>query len=160
MDKENVRNGNHLLLFSPQKLPVKLSSKTNSICKTSESMPVLQCAPFQSALWIGFGCVQLNSANTKVFELRNEEDSPATISVVDWDKSSAARAGFSISFGSTRADSICIQSKDVAIGYVTWTPSVDSSVSENAILKLNSRHSLQITLHGISGSGEGEVTMF
>jgi len=156
MDKENVRNSGELLLFSPQKLPVKLSSKTK-LSDSVDNIPVLLCAPFQSVLWVGFGCVQLNTTTTKVFELRNEADVTSSICIVDWEKSSAARAGFSLSFGSSRAVSIDIAAGDSTMGYISWTPSIDSSVSENATLKLNGRHSLQITLHGIAGSGTLEV---
>ena len=147
-DKENV-----LLSFSPQKLPVKRKDKKVPQ-SDSDSIPVLLCAPFQSTLWIGFGCVPLENTVTRIFELRNETEKPSKIRVEKWEVTSAARAGFSISFGSSRTQSVDIGAKESVIGYVSWTPSCDQSISENVILKLNERLSLQITLHGIAGTGD------
>ena len=144
-----------VLAFSPQKLPVKKKQGGKKVLKSdSDSIPVLLCAPFQSTLWIGFGCVQLNNTVTKIFELRNENDKISNIRIDDWESTSAAKSGFSVTFGASRTQSIAINAKESVLGYISWTPECDQSVSENAILKLNDRLSLQITLHGIAGTGD------
>ena len=149
-----------ILAFSPQKLPVKKKQKGKVPKTDSDSIPVLLCAPFQSTLWIGFGCVQLNDTITKIFELRNDNEKTSHIRIDDWESTSAARAGFSITFGASRTQSITINAKESVIGYISWTPECDQSVSESAILKLNDRMSLQITLHGVAGTGDVSIYLF
>jgi Abnormal spindle-like microcephaly-assoc'd, ASPM-SPD-2-Hydin len=156
-DKENVqRSRNQILAFSPQKLPVKKTCKNKASWEsdTSDAVPVLLCAPFQSALWIGMGCVPLNTTVTKIFELRNETKKNANIVVEQWETTGPAKAGFSVSFGVSKSQSISIPPEESVIGYVTWTPVHNQSVSESAILRLNDKLSLQITLHGIAGTGD------
>ena len=143
-----------ILAFSPQKLPVKKKQSSKVPKSDSDSIPVLLCATFQSTLWVGFGCVQLNNTVTKIFELRNENDKVSHIRIEDWESTSAAKCGFSVTFGTSRTQSISINAKESVLGYISWTPECDQSVSENAILKLNDRLSLQITLHGVAGTGD------
>jgi len=153
-DKENRQNKRvDLLSFSPQKLPVKQTSKAK-IENTSDSIPVLLCAPFQSSLWIGFGCVPLHTSITKIFELRNETKKPSQVVIENWETTSACRAGFSLTFGSTKSQKVLLDPSASIIGYVTWTPTIDQCISENAIIKVNDKLALQVTLHGISGTGE------
>jgi len=156
LDKENQINRNVVLDFSPQKLPMKKTNKKLSeFVSESELVPTLLCAPFQSTLWLGFGCVSLNILTKKIFILKNETTKNSIISVEKWNKTSAAKNGFSIILGAENSPHhIVIKPGEAITATVTWLPDIDQTISETILLKLNDKLSLQLSLHGIAGSGD------
>ena len=115
-----------------------------------QSIPTLICGQFQESVWIGFGCVNVGMKTTRQFKLINPENSEMTLSV----EKCPSKKGFSIFLSGDGATSITLAPQEQICGFVHWTPTENMSVREVALIKINSRIPLQLTLHGISGIGE------
>lgn len=158
-DKENagsnaasVPNPNVLLFSPPAKAvaPTAGGKQQQSASHTSGA-PVLVTARFQAALYLEFGKVPVNSSNEVQFKLVNPSESKAvTVSVdkVPTDK------GFRITFAAGGEGTVEIPGGGTAMGTVHWRPQSDMSVREVATLKLMDKSPLQLTLHGIAGTGQ------
>ena len=155
MDKENNVNPN-VLLFSP---PAKGAVESKNMAPTKlqgGAMPSLVTARFQAAMYIEFGSVSVNSITDVKFKLVNPNESkPVTVSV----EKVPADKGFRISFPNGD-ETVEIPSGGVVIGTVHWKPLTDMSVREVATLKLMDKSPLQITLHGIAGTGQVRYCKF
>lgn len=140
-DKENRQNGGASLSSS---LEMSLPTKTASVA-------TLICEKFQGAVWVGFGCVDLNCTTSREFKLVNPSSQPVTITI---DKC-PAKKGFAITLGARGGAGSCVtvNASDSVSGYVNWSPTDNISVRETATLLLDNKHKLQLTLHGIAGMG-------
>eukprot|EP00602_Paraphysomonas_sp_CaronLab_P011687 CAMPEP_0185040462 /NCGR_PEP_ID=MMETSP1103-20130426/38550_1 /TAXON_ID=36769 /ORGANISM="Paraphysomonas bandaiensis, Strain Caron Lab Isolate" /LENGTH=246 /DNA_ID=CAMNT_0027579775 /DNA_START=146 /DNA_END=883 /DNA_ORIENTATION=+ len=115
--------------------------------------PTMLCGKFQEATWIGFGCVKVGIQSCRMFSLYNPENCSITIAV----GKCPMKSGFNITLGPHNESSIVIEPKSTVDGHVYWTPNSNMSVREVAILLMNSKTKLQLTLHGIAGIGEHKV---
>jgi hypothetical protein len=89
-----------------------------------------------------------------MFQLENpSEDAEVDIVVMKCPE----KAGFSISIGEERAQSVTIAPGAKVTAVAQWMPMVDMSVREIAYLKMNKKLPLQLTLHGIAGTGEASA---
>jgi hypothetical protein len=128
--------------------------KSFNTTQTKSTIPTVLCEKFQGAVWIGFGCVSVNHTTTREFKLANQSSKPVTISV---DKC-PTKKGFMIHFGEQCGKSVTVGANESVLGSVQWTPSEDISVREAAVLLMDGKHRLPLTLHGISGVGTVSLT--
>lgn len=143
-DKENVQNAG---------VDLEKSQDFSITSKSSVSASVI-CEKFQGAVWVGFGCVPLNCTTTREFNIVNPTSQPVTLTV----EKCSVKKGFSITFGSSGALTVTVGASETVPGYVHWNPSENLSVRESALLLMDNKHRLQLTLHGIAGMGTVSFT--
>jgi len=156
-NKENSNTNPNVLVFSPpqkQQFTDNTSNKLNSNNgKSALSVvePSMLCARFQGSMYVEFGTVAVNSCNTRLFKLINpNKNKSVTISV---DRISEAK-GFSILLGPNGSNIIEIPGGETGTGVVTWNPTSNISAREVAILKLDDKAPLQMTVTGVAGTGK------
>jgi hypothetical protein len=145
-DKENHQNGEISVEKSQDS---SFRRKTVPTAAGTEIIATLICEKFQGAVWVGFGCVVLNSPTIREFNLVNPGASSVSITV---DKC-PSKKGFDITFGANGATSVSLDPSETVSGFVKWNPSENMSVREIAVLLMDGKHRLQLTLHGIAGMG-------
>ena len=151
VDKENAHHNLGCDNVAVTKIAKNVIDKVNIVDKSgvSDKIPTVICERFQGPVWIGFGCVELDSLTTKEFTLVNPGNSAVNITV---DKC-PTKKGFSITFGDNEASSMCVQPSQSASGFVKWNASENISVRDVAVLLMDNNLRLQLSLHGVAGKG-------
>ena len=153
-NKENMKE--NVMVFSPPGKMVaagggKRTTPAPPLPPVEE--PTLLCARFQGAIYIEFGTVSVKSSTMRRFKLYNPSKTKSVSITVD--KVPEAK-GISITLGGITlgVNSIEIPAGATEVGVVFWNPSSDMSFQDKCTLKLDDAGPLQITLHGIAGTGK------
>jgi len=117
------------------------------------NIPTLICAKFQSALYLEFDSVSVGSSNTKLFKLQNPHQNRAIVVSVD---RVPDKKGFYVTLGDGFSQSIEIEPNGYTFAHVLWCPQFNMAIRESAYLKVDNLPVLQITLHGIAGTGNND----
>ena len=139
------------MVFSPSKGPTKQEPLKYYLEQPKAKDNILICAKFQNSLYLEFGNVPVRSTNFLSFKLQNPN--PAKGVHIEIDKFQESK-GLSIVFGAMGTKEIDIGPSESAIGTVYWTPTSDMSIREIVKLKMDHKAPLQLTIHGIAGSGK------
>lgn len=112
---------------------------------------VLICAKFQNALYLEFGHVPVKSTNFLSFQMRNPNTTkPVNISI----ENATLKNGLSIAFGVRDETEVDIGPGENHTGTIYWTPCTDMSIREIVKLKMDKKAPLQLTIHGVAGTGK------
>lgn len=149
-------NSSTCLMFSPTHPLTKRESLKleKEIMQTKLNESVLICAKFQNALWLEFGNVQVKSNNSLSFKLQNPNKIKSVLIELD---GSNDKYGLSITLGDKQSSSIEIPPNEHAYGTVQWIPPHDVSMREVLKLKMDQKAPLQLTIHGIAGTGKVSI---
>eukprot|EP01041_Mallomonas_annulata_P000646 gene646-1248_t len=132
-------------------LPLSAIHGNTGNITTSNGLPILVCQKFQEPIWLGFGCVDLNSTIERKFQLSNPFDSK-TLKVSIGNVPTLK--GFNIYLGNSTDKESTISPLGSVIGTVSWQPTSNLSVRDEAILLVDDKVRLYLNLHGMSGIGE------
>lgn len=162
---KEASQGSSFMIFSPPKMtsPEPKHEKSLNATRSMESMKyyveqnpkakenVLICAKFQNALYLEFGHVPVKSTNFLSFQMRN----PNTTKFVNISIENATlKNGLSIAFGVRDETEVDIGPGENHTGTIYWTPSTDMSIREIVKLKMDKKAPLQLTIHGVAGTGK------
>jgi hypothetical protein len=146
MDKENITD--------ESVTSANTSAASKDVNKTTE--PTLICGQFQEPLWLGFGCVKINSVASKRFQISNPTPNTIRLAV---EKVPSAK-GFRITLGNQNLQQITLNPNEFSYGIVEWVPDLDMCVRETITLSLGGKMKLQVTVHGIAGIGEVRIYVY
>jgi hypothetical protein len=145
MIEENKENHTTRELNSLKKLNSTAGQKN-----IGDQIPTMICGNFQESVWVGFGCVRVGTKTSRQFNIVNPESCPISLSV----EKCPTQKGFSIVFDEQESTTTTLEPRGAISGFVHWIPSDNMSVRDIAVISMNSKTKLQLTIHGISGIGE------
>jgi len=150
-NKQTYRGNKDLFIFSPTTsapLPVKHVESPTKLH--------MICAKFQESLYLELGNVILGGSKSITFLLENPSAKKEAIVTIDAATENKMRKeGITLGFGDyMKEGSVCIPPKTSASCRLVWSPKVDASIREVLSFKLNGVSPLQVTVHGVAGTGK------
>ena len=151
-EKENLESRNHkIMVFTPPKNSVDAIVKTmaDKIVHSSSSATML-CSKFQESLWLEFGSVAVGSTNSKSFNLVNPKKNESVFVAIE---KIPREQGITVVFD-TPESPLEIPPQGSISGTIYWVPLFDMAVRGIVVIKMDSKATLQIVVHGIAGCGQ------
>ena len=154
----HINRNPELLVFSPTfKAPAP--AKVTVAPPSSSGNLTLLCAKFQDSLWIEFGNVPIRATKALSFSLKNPlETKEIKVTLDKASEEKLEKEGLTVTFGSQNVKEISIPASGTVSGTVFWSPSRDGSIREVAKLKMDGNAPLQLTIHGVAGTGQVRIS--
>ena len=145
-----TRNKENIEIFTKDSSFLPSSTSSNSTFNNLNSLLICEESKNNSLLWIGFGCVPINSIVQRQFSLYNPKNSSIIITILKC----PLKYGITLTFGEDKQTTITLQGDETIQGTITWESNSNVSLREDILLQVNSSFILTIRIHGFGGIGE------